>query len=121
MNAFKITLLATALLAATPLVARAESTFTSGAGPLTATAPATLSNGAGDTVAFSQISWTSSGNGNTGTQPIPAGNFASAVQTLGVFPVNRWNESCHSFSYANDAVVAAGTYTGTVTYTLSTP
>lgn len=38
MNAFKITLLATALLAATPLVARAESTFTSGAGPLTATA-----------------------------------------------------------------------------------
>ncbi|MHB8912629.1 MAG: hypothetical protein ACYC42_08285 [Lysobacter sp.] len=88
---------------------------------LTATAPATLSNGAGDTLAFSQISWTSSGNGDTGAQPIPAGNFASTVQTLGAFPVNRWNESCHSFRYANSAVVAAGTYTGTVTYTLSTP
>lgn len=92
-----------------------------GTASLTATAPATLSNGAGDTLPFSQISWTSSGNSDAGAQPVPAGNFASTVQTLASFPVNSWRESCHTFSYANSAVVAAGTYTGTVTYTLASP
>lgn len=92
-----------------------------GTASLTATAPATLSNGAGNTIPFSQISWISSGNGDTGAQPMPSGNFASTVQTLASFPVNRWQESCHLFSYANSAVVAAGTYTGTVVYTLSSP
>lgn len=92
-----------------------------GTASLTATAPATLSNGAGNSIPFSQISWTSSGNGDTGVQPMPAGSFASTVQTLASFPVNRWQESCHLFSYANSAVVAAGTYTGTVVYTLSSP
>jgi hypothetical protein len=35
--------------------------------------------------------------------------------------VNTWNESCHTFSYANSSSVAAGTYTGRATYTLSAP
>lgn len=92
-----------------------------GNGTLTVNAPTTLTNTAGNTIAFSQISWTSSGNGDTGTQPFPAGAFTGGTQTLASFPVNTWRESCHTFSYANANLVAAGTYTGRVTYTLSVP
>lgn len=92
-----------------------------GNGTLTVTAPATLSNGAGNTIAFSQISWTSTGNGDTGAQPFPSGAFTGGTQTLASFPVNTWRESCHTFSYANANPAAAGTYTGRVTYTLSVP
>jgi hypothetical protein len=92
-----------------------------GNGTLTVTAPASLSNGSGNTIAFSQISWTSSGNGDSGAQPFPAGAFTGGTQTLASFPVNTWRESCHTFSYANANLVASGTYTGRVTYTLSVP
>ena len=92
-----------------------------GTATLTATAPASLTNAAGDTIPFSQISWTSSGNGDAGAQPVLAGTFSGGTQTLASFPVNTWRESCHSFVYGNDALVAAGTFTGRVTYTLSAP
>lgn len=92
-----------------------------GNGTLTVTAPTNLVNANGNTIPFTQISWTSSGNGDTGAQPFPAGTFSGGVQTLATFPVNTWRESCHSFSYGNDNFVAAGTYTGRVTYTLSVP
>lgn len=92
-----------------------------GNGTLTVTAPTSLVNANGNTIPFTQISWTSSGNGDTGTQPFPAGSFSGGVQTLATFPVNTWRESCHSFSYGNDNFVAAGTYTGRVIYTLSVP
>lgn len=92
-----------------------------GGATLTATVPAGLTNAQGETIAFSQISWTASGNGDTGAQPIPAGTFQPGTQVLANFPINSWRESCHSFRYANDAVVGAGTYTGRVTYTLSAP
>lgn len=85
------------------------------------TSAATLVNATGDTIPFSEISWASSGNGDTGAQPIPAGTFTGGTQTLASFPVNTWRESCHTFSYANTASVAAGTYTGRATYTLSAP
>lgn len=89
---------------------------------LTATVPASLSNGSGGTIPFSQISWTSSGNGDTGAQPFPAGAFiGGSTQTIGIIARNQWAESCHTFSYANANVVAPGTYTGTVLYTLSAP
>lgn len=92
-----------------------------GNGVLTATVTQPLTNAAGDTIPFSQIRWTSSGNGDTGAQPFPAGSFTGGTQTLASFPVNTWRESCHAFSYANSSVVAAGTYNGRVTYTLSVP
>src|SRR5690606_495740 len=95
--------------------------FSGGNGTLTVTAPASLANANGDTIPFSQISWTSSGNDDTGAQPFPAGAFTGGTQTLASFPVNTWRESCHTFSYGNDAVVAAGTYSGRVTYTLTAP
>ena len=89
---------------------------------LTATAPANLVDEDGDTIPFSQISWTSSGNGDgTNAQPFPAGTFTGGAQTLANFPSNTWRESCHTFRYGNDNVVAAGTYRGRVTYTLTAP
>ena len=92
------------------------------AATVTATVPAALTDGAGDTIAFSQISWTSSGNGDSGAQPFPAGTFtAGGVQTVGTIAKNNWAESCWTFSYLNATVPPAGTYTGRVTYTLSTP
>lgn len=88
---------------------------------LTASSPANLVNAGGQTIAFNRISWTSAGNGDTGAQPFPAGTFVGGTQTIGTINRNQWAESCHTFSYANTSVVAAGTYTGRVTYTLTAP
>lgn len=85
------------------------------------TSAATLTNASGDTIPFSQISWTSSGNGDTGTEVIPGGTFTGGTQALATLPVNQWSESCHTFTYANAGTVASGTYTGRATYTLSAP
>lgn len=88
---------------------------------LRVTTPASLSAGGGLVIPISQISWTSSGIGDTGAQPIPGGTFTGGTQTLATLLRNTWNESCHSFIYGNDAIVAAGTYNARATYTLSTP
>lgn len=94
----------------------------SGAAVLTATVPGNLVNQTGETIPFSRISWTSTGNGDTGAQPFPANTFVNGgTQTIGSIAVNRWSESCHSFSYNHNSFIAAGTYTGRVTYTLATP
>ncbi len=85
------------------------------------TAPANLTTAGGDTIPISQITWTSTGNGDAGAQPIPAGTFAAGTVTLATINRNTWVESCHSFSYGNDAIVAAGTYSAIVTYTFSNP
>ena len=98
-----------------------RNTTNTGAATVTATSPANLINGTGDTIPFTQISWTSSGNGDTGAQPFPAGTFVGGVQTIGTISRNQWAESCHTFSYANTSIRPAGTYTGRVTYTLSSP
>ena len=86
------------------------------------TSPSNLVNAAGDTIPFSQISWAVSTLGNDTTpNAIPAGTFAGGVQTLTTVPANRLIENCHTFAYANAQVRPAGTYNGTVTYTVSTP
>jgi len=100
---------------------------TTGAAVLTATVPATLTNATGNTIPFSQISWTSTGNGDTvanGFLPevFPGGTFVNGgIQNLGSVPLNRWAESCWTFSYSNTLIPAVGTYTGRVLYTLTTP
>jgi len=89
---------------------------------VTATVPAALTNAAGNTIPFSKIGWTSSGNGDTGSEPFPSGTFVSGgVQNVGSMPSNTWNESCWAFSYLNNTVPPAGTFTGVVRYTLSSP
>ena len=98
-----------------------RSTSNTGAAVLTASSPANLVNQTGETIPFNRISWTSAGNGDSGAQPFPAGTFAGGTQTIGTISRNQWAESCHTFRYANSSFVASGTYSGRVTYTLSTP
>jgi hypothetical protein len=81
--------------------------------------PTNLVSGA-DTIPFSQISWTSTALGNAAAD-IPAGSFTGAAQFLRNIATNTYVENCHTFSYANAAVQAAGTYTGRATYTLIAP
>lgn len=88
---------------------------------LRVTTPANLTSAGGDTIPITQISWTSSGNGDAGVQPFPAGAFTGGTQTLATLLRNTWAESCHSFRYANAAIAAAGTYNARATYTLATP
>lgn len=88
---------------------------------LRVTSPANLVSAAGDTIPFSQISWTVSAPGSSAPNVIPAGTFNGASQTLTTVPANTYIENCHSFIYANSAIRAAGTYTGQVTYTLTSP
>jgi hypothetical protein len=90
-----------------------------GTGVLSVTSPANLTSGT-NTIPFSQISWTSTANGNAGAD-IPAGTFNGGTLALRNIAAGTWVENCHTFSYANTAVVAAGTYTGRVTYTLVLP
>jgi hypothetical protein len=90
-----------------------------GTGVLSVASPASLTSGA-NTIPFSQISWTSTANGNA-TPDIPAGAFNGGTLALRNIAAGTWVENCHTFSYANAAVVAAGTYTGRVTYTLVLP
>jgi hypothetical protein len=95
---------------------------TTAAASVTATVPAGLKDAAGDSIPFSQIQWTSSGNGDTGAEPFPAGTFVGGgVQTVGSMASNSWNESCLTFSYLNSTVRPGGTYSGAVLYTMSAP
>jgi len=95
---------------------------TTAAAQVIATVPTALTDTTGDTLPFSRIKWTSSGNGDTGGEPFPAGTFVNGgQQTVGAMASNTWNESCWTFSYSNTTVPPAGTYTGVVLYTLSAP
>ena len=89
---------------------------------LTVTSPTNLTDLAtGEVIPINQISWTTSAPNGGIANIIPAGTFNGGTQTLTSVPGNRYIENCHTFSYANSTVRAAGTYTGTVTYTLSSP
>jgi hypothetical protein len=88
---------------------------------LTVTSPANLTNAAGDTLPFTQISWTVSAPGSSSPNVIAAGTFNGGTQTLASVPVNTYVENCHTFSYANSVLPAAGTYNGRVTYTMISP
>ena len=96
-----------------------EPSTTANVAALQVNTPANLSNGA-DTIPFSQISWTSTALGNA-TADIPAGTFNGATLFLRNFASNSYVENCHTFSYANTNVVAAGVYNGRATYTLTSP
>jgi hypothetical protein len=88
---------------------------------LTANSATPMNNGSGGTIPFTQVSWVSSGNGDTGAQPFPSGTFNGGTQTIGTIARNQWAESCMTFSYLNSSVRPGGTYSGTVTYTLTAP
>lgn len=88
---------------------------------LSVSSPANLTNASGDTIPISEIRWTVSAPGSGNPNVIPAGTFSAGSQTLATVPGNRYLENCHTFSYANSAVRAAGTYNARVTYTLTAP
>ncbi len=96
-----------------------EPSTTANVAALQVTTPATLTSGA-DTLPFTQISWSSTALGNA-TADIPAGTFNGATLFLRNISSNTYVENCHTFSYANTNVVAAGVYNGRATYTLTAP
>jgi hypothetical protein len=88
---------------------------------LSVTSPSSLTNAGGDTIPFSDISWSVAAPGSPTPNVIPSGSFTGGQQTLANVAANTYIENCHSFTYANSAVQAAGTYDGRVTYTLTSP
>ena len=89
---------------------------------LTVSSPAALVNAGGDTIPFNQVSWISGGNSEAVGTTIASGTFVGgAAQTLLSVTRNTWFESCLRFNYANSQFVAAGTFTGRVSYTLTAP
>ena len=88
---------------------------------LSVTSPPSLTNASGDIIPFSEISWSVSAPGSPNPNVIPSGSFTGAQQTLATIAANTYIENCHTFTYANSAVQAAGTYDGRVTYTLTSP
>lgn len=96
-----------------------EPSTTANVARLQVTTPATLTSGT-DTLPFNQISWTSTALGNA-TADIPAGTFNGASLFLRNIASNTYVENCHTFTYANTNMVAAGVYNGRATYTLANP
>jgi hypothetical protein len=89
---------------------------------LSVSSPTALTDtGTGEIIPITQISWSVSAPGSPVPGVIPSGIFTGGVQTLTTIPGNTYIENCHTYSYANSALRAAGTYTGQVTYTLSSP
>ena len=98
-----------------------QPTSTTGAGSATlqVATPANLTSGA-NSIPFSQISWTSTANGNAAAD-IPAGTFNGGTLLLANFARNTFVENCFTYAYANAAFVPAGTFTGRAVFTLSVP
>ena len=90
-----------------------------GSALLQVTTPANLTSGA-NTIPFSQISWTSTANGDA-TADIPAGTFNGGTLVLTNIQRNRFVENCFTYVYANTVVAPAGTFTGRAVFTLTVP
>jgi hypothetical protein len=74
-----------------------------------------LSDGSGNNIPFNQISWTGGGSFASGTFN------GTNNQQLDQFTGSGNRTGTYSFSYANANYYPAGTYSGQVTYTLSSP
>jgi hypothetical protein len=101
---------------ANPVPVRAVSTVNAGSTiTLTADSSIALDDGTGNTIPFNEISW------------VGGGDFASntfdgtAAQVLETFTDSSDNNGTYLFAYDNDTQYSAGTYSGTVVYTLSSP
>jgi hypothetical protein len=85
-------------------------------------APAQLTGGTnGDAIPIGELSWTSTALGNA-TADIPnMPGIGAGLQTLRTVARNTWVENCLTFFYANTAIRGAGTYTGTLEFSLVVP
>ena len=88
---------------------------------LSVISPAHLVNARGDTIPFSEIRWSVAGSADTSPFTTVSGTFSPGTVPLASVRANTYVETCQSFTYGNSTVYPAGTYTGTVTYTLSNP
>lgn len=71
----------------------------------------------GQTLPFTEFYWESSNPGE-----IPSGSFSgSPAQLITVIPPPQRHTATLTFYFENDEIFGAGTYSGTVTYTLSQP
>ncbi|MEJ8854882.1 hypothetical protein WKW79_09905 [Variovorax robiniae] len=98
---------------------RTHGLLTGNTATLSVSTPANLSGPGGATLPFSTISWVSGGD-NNGASSIQSGTFGG-TQTIASIPRNTWFENCLTFSYANNQMVPAGSYTGRATYQLYAP
>ncbi|MBW2040252.1 MAG: hypothetical protein JRI46_11820 [Deltaproteobacteria bacterium] len=97
-----------------PVPVRARAFLLFGQMILTADSSVPLNDGSGNTIPFTEISW-------RGTGGMPSGTFSGAAdQFIGATSLSRF-QGAMSFNYRNILYVPAGTYTGRVTYTLSSP
>ena len=89
---------------------------------LTVWAPASLVSAQSRTISFSTISWTTSIDNRVGDVQTSGRFVGGTSQPLASIAKNTWFEDCYSFTYDNtDGLLRAGTYTGQVTYTLTSP
>jgi hypothetical protein len=85
-------------------------------------APAALLGGLnGDTIPIGELSWTSTALGNSNADIPNVASIGAGLQTLRTVTRNTWIENCLTFFYANTAVRGAGTYTGTLRFSLVVP
>ena len=97
-----------------PVLVRARARFLFGQMILTADSAIPLNDSSGNTIPFSEIGW-------IGTGGMPRGRFSgSSGQVVAATSSSRLNGAM-SFYYRNILYVPSGTYTGRVTYTLSSP
>lgn len=78
-----------------------------------------LVNADGDIILWSEISGTAANGTGSGGVSVPAIGAAAITVPATTGVVNRTDT--WSFDYANSALVAGGTYEGTVTYTATSP
>ena len=92
-----------------------------GNGTLTVDHPANLTNASGNTIPFSQISWTSSGNGDGNARSRSRRASFSSTSSMRLPGKHLARKLPLVLLCELAAFVAAGSYTGRVTYTLSAP
>lgn len=84
-------------------------------------APAQLSGGLnGDNIPINEISWTSTALGDASAD-IPNWTLGAGLQGLRSVSPNTWVENCLTLFYANTTLRGAGTYSGTLQFSLVVP
>jgi hypothetical protein len=99
---------------ANPVLVRARAQGLSGQMVLTADSSVPLNNGSGNTIPFTEIGW-------TGHSGMPSGTFSGASNQFILATSSANFQGAMFFYYGNTLYVPSGTYTGRVTYSLSSP
>lgn len=88
---------------------------------LTSNSPPALVSELGESIPINEVSWAATDRAKPRKEVILSGVFAPGSQTLEAFRPNRWQETCHSFYYANSMPYPAGEYRARIVYILAAP